>query len=212
MKHLIYLPYDQAHPLIEEGDVLLCRGKKWFSFFIKQITQSPYSHVGLASWHNGHDPEDILEIVEFHLSSGGGVAKNLKNVAAIKPNTIDVYRPSPYRIDLKYDEVNGVVAQQTEYNGKAVTDTMRGLTALHYSLLNIGMVARGYMFGLRLLNNVNLMSDDSLQQSGSYVCSTSVAHSANKNGWDFVKNKSDSLTEPGDLANSPLLNYLFSIE
>ena len=208
MKEYVYLPYEKARPLIQEGDVLLFRGRKWYSFFIKRITQSLYSHAALASWHNGDG--GLLEIIEFHFGSGGA-AKSLSRIVKQNAGKIDVYRPSPRRYDVQYNNEE-IVTQITDYDGKAVTTTMRGLTALHYSLLKIGMLARGYVFGLRLLNNVWAISDDTLQQSTTYVCSTSVAYSMNANGYDLVKNKSDRETKPGDLANSPLLNYLFTIQ
>lgn len=209
MKELTYLPYDKARPLIQEGDVLLFRGQKWYSFFIKKITQSLYSHAALASWHNGDG--GMLEIIEFHLFSGGAT-KNLDRIAKNKPGIIDIYRPSPQRYDLTYDHERGVVTKVSDYDGKAVTNTMRALTSLPYSLLKIGLLARGYIFGLRLLNNVWKMSDDTVQSSVTHVCSTSVAYSMNVNGYDLVKNRADLLTEPGDLAKSSLLNYLFTIE
>uniref|UniRef100_A0A6M3LFB9 Putative peptidase n=1 Tax=viral metagenome TaxID=1070528 RepID=A0A6M3LFB9_9ZZZZ len=212
MKDLLYIPYEKARPLIQEGDVLLVRGNRWFSFFIKKFTQSPYSHVALASWHNGNDKtESILEIVEFRLFIGGA-SRNLSRVVDKKHKLIDVYRPSPHRCDLEYRPDNGVLINETTYDGKAVTNTMRELTALPYSILKIGLFARGYSFGLRFLSNLNIISDDTLRQSTSHVCSTSVAYSMNANGYDLVKNKADLRTEPGDLSKSPLLNYLFTIE
>ena len=65
MKDFVYVPYDNALSLVHEGDVLLFRGKKFWSFFIRQITQSPYSHAALASWHNGDN--ELLEIVELSI-------------------------------------------------------------------------------------------------------------------------------------------------
>ena len=116
MKNYIYLPYDKAKPLIQEGDVLLFRGQKWYSFLIKRITQSLYSHTALASWHNG---DNILEIVEFHLKTGG-VSRNLENVVATHHKIIDVYRPSPRRYDLEYDLEydNEVLVKVSDYDGK----------------------------------------------------------------------------------------------
>ncbi len=211
MKNFIYLNYDKAKPLIEEGDVLLFRSNNWYSFFIKKISQSLYSHSALASWHSTNGEEGILEILEFHLFSGGA-AKNLKNMVEQYPGIIDVYRPSPTRYELKYYPDNGVLVNEKKYDGKAVTNTMRRLTALPYSLLKIGLLAKGYSFGLRLLNNVKAISDDTLKKSFSYVCSTSVAHSMNANGYDLIKNLSDSKTKPGDLASSSSLNYLFTLK
>ena len=196
-------------PLIQEGDVLLFRGQRFWSLFIRQITQSPYSHAGLASWHNSD--KSILEIIEFHLTTGGA-SSNPEHVVEKSSGIIDVYRPSPRKYDLEYYPDTGVLIQCYDYDGKAVTSTMRRLTALPYSLFKIGLMARGKAFGLRLLNNVRAISDDTLQKSANHVCSTSIAYSMNANGYDLVKNKSDLKTEPGELAKSTLLNYLFTFK
>jgi len=211
MKDFKHLKYETAKPLIEEGDVLLFRSNHWYSFFIKRVSQSLYSHAALASWHSDNGDKGILEIIEFHLFSGGAT-KNLQNMVEQYPKIIDVYRPSPVRYDLEYCQDNGVLVNEHKYDGKAVTNTMRKLTALPYSLLKIGILAKGYSFGLRLLNNVKAISDDTLKRSFSYVCSTSVAHSMNANGYDLVKNLADGKTKPGDLASSSSLNYLFTLE
>jgi hypothetical protein len=43
------------------------------------------------------------------------------------------------------------------------------------------------------------------------VCSTAVAYSFNKNSFDLIKNRNDSWTKPGDIAESTLLHYLFTM-
>ena len=39
---------------IQDGDILLFRGKSWFSRLICWITRSPYSHSAILGWWNGH--------------------------------------------------------------------------------------------------------------------------------------------------------------
>lgn len=209
-KPFVYLPYERALNFIHEGDILLFRGKAWYSFFIRKVTQSQYSHAALASWHDKSD-NGILEILEFHLLTGG-VAKNLRYVVEKFPRIIDVYRPAPIKYSINYRLDSGTLIDEVEYDGKAVTNTMRGITALPYSLLNIGLFIYSYSFGLRLLNNLKIMSNDTLQKNTSYICSSAVAYSMNANYYDLVHNKADARTEPGEIANSALLNYLFTLE
>jgi len=205
----IYLPWDSAIDLIKEGDVLLFRTKSLISFFIQRFTQSPYSHVGLASWHNGGG---ILEILEFHLQTGG-VARNLETISKNNPKIIDIYRPISSRFEQSYDlDQYKIVTKEIAYNGKTVTNSMRKLTALPYSLAKIGLCLRGYAAILRFFTNFKKSTDDTPKPSTTHICSSAVAYCMNINEYDLVKNTTDIRTTPGSLSRSPLLNYLFTIE
>ena len=52
---------------------------------------------------------------------------------------------------------------------------------------------------------------DELEDMVYPVCSTSVSYSFNKSEFDLVKNRSDEWTEPGDIAKSSGINYLFTV-
>lgn len=59
------MKFSEAHNLIQTGDVLLFRGRKWYAWLIRLRTLSVYSHVGIAYRLrlNGHHRLCIFEAV-----------------------------------------------------------------------------------------------------------------------------------------------------
>lgn len=206
--------YLEVKRYINEGDVLLFRGKGFLSKIIGSSTETPYSHVGLASWINGRANTDdgILECVEFREGSGGR-SINLHQAVKKHDCCIDVYRPNPVFFSYIFDENNDkkIVLSQKEFDGKAVTNIMRKMTGLPYGWRRILWMFRHKLFMFRLFGNTNKLILDELNDMIYPVCSTAVAYSYNSNGYDLVKNRSDEWTEPGDIAKSTQLNYLFTL-
>jgi hypothetical protein len=64
---------------------------------------------------------------------------------------------------------------------------------------------------LRLFYSVESISDDTIKEPIYPICSTAVAYSFAKTGFDLVHNRADTATEPSDIARSPLLTYIFTI-
>ena len=210
--NLIYKPYDEVENLIEEGDILLFRGQGWISKLLKISAESVHSHVAIASWHNGSSEfPPILECVEFKEGKGGR-AVNLKRQVEYNDCLIDVFRPIPFMTTLKYDSDNSVVnVVREEFNGKLVTNTMRQLSGLPYGYKRIWWIAKHKMVGFRLFYSKEDLVNDEIQDIIYPVCSTAIAHSFSKHGYDLIKNKSDEYTEPGHIALSPRLGYLFTL-
>jgi hypothetical protein len=206
------LSFSYAKELIHEADVLLYRGRSWQSFFIGRAGQTTYTHAGLASWVNGHaDTDAILETVEFKEGKGGR-SVNLERTIQENPGIIDVYRPIPIWHKWKFNVDELVPRLETkEFNGKAVTRTMRRLTGLPYGWRRIWWIAKQKMVGLRLWYSPNDLMVDEVSDIVYPVCSTAVAYSFNKNGFDLLNNRSDEWTEPGHIANSTRLSYLFTL-
>lgn len=222
----LYLKYSEAKPLINEADVLLFRGKGFMSYMIGVGGESPYSHVALASWINGNSntQEGILECVEFRegspfagiLSSsngrGGGRAVNLGVQVNQYPNQIDVYRPIPYVTSWVFDAEEKVFSlTENKLNAKEVTRTMRKMTGLPYGWSRIWWLMKHKLVGFRMFTDVESLMADRLEDIVYPVCSTAVAYSFNKNGYDLINNKSDQWTEPADIARSARLSYLFTL-
>ncbi len=210
MKKVI-LPYNKiAKKLIQEGDVLLHRSNAWYSKVIQRMTRSEYSHVSLASWHNGNN---LLEIIEFHGLRGGGNTRILSRVVKEESECIDVYRPVRKQQRIKLD-VQTLTAQWHTYyfNDKNTTNTMRKLTGLPYGWKRMWWFIKQYLVGLRLFYNMNDIMDDTVKDVVAPVCSTSIAYVFSKNDFDLIPNKSDTCVKPGDLACSPMLNYLFTLK
>lgn len=206
------LDYSVAKPLIQEADLLLFRGTSLVSWFIGKATESRYSHVGMASWVNGNtDPGAVLECIEFR-EGGGGRAMNLERVVRRYPETIDVYRPIPVWASWEFDPVtHETKLVEKEFDGKAVTRTMRKLTGLPYGWRRMWWIAKHKMVGLRFLYNQDDLMIDDVEDVVYPVCSTAAAYAYNKNGYDLMHNRSDQWTQPSDIAMSTRLAGLFTL-
>lgn len=201
------IPYCEAYDLLNEGDVLLFRSKSWFGWFIKKYTTSTYSHAAITSRHNG-----IIEIIEFH-GITGGVTYNLARAVKQSPGLIDVYRPSPIwtRILFNGKKTSTTSIIFTPEKARKISNTMRSLTGLPYGWKRIWWFAKKKLVGLRLFYKPEDLMDDNEQEIIYPVCSTAVAYSFSKAGFDVLKNKADNWTEPGHLALSTNLNKIFTL-
>lgn len=211
MKYVI-LPWEESKILIREGDVLLFRGTSWISKLISSQGETPYSHVGLASWVNGESGtlEGQLECVEFREFKGSR-AVNLYNVLREYPNSIDVYRPIEYFSKWVFNpETHETHLIRSEFNGKKVTKIMRKLSGLPYSYRRIWWMIKKRLVFFRLLNK-NYLADDTLKDVIYPVCSTAVSYAFSYHDYDLLNNRSDEAMEPSDIARSSRLSYLFTI-
>lgn len=210
----ILIPYPQAKILINEGDVLLFSGESLISRLIKRASEGDYSHVGVASWHNGATKDKaLLECVEF-TENHGGRSVNLATYLREDSRRIDVFRPIPQFSHWEFNpQTHETELVRTQFDGKAVTNAMRRMTGLPYGWRRILWIAKHKLPFLRLFYDVNsIVIDNEGHQEIIYpVCSTSLAHSFSRNGYDLVYHRSDEWTEPSDLARSTRLNYLFTI-
>lgn len=204
---MIYKKFEEAKKLIQEGDVLLFKGKGVVSYLIQRASDGKYSHVALASWVQNGDP--ILECIEFKEFKGGR-SVNLKTQVKESSGLIDIYRVIPEFQTLNLE--NGhVIEHEHKFNGRLVTDCLRRMTGLPYGWCRIWWLFQFHAIGFRLFAKGKSF-DDSLQDELIYpVFSTVVAHCIQKHYIDIVHNRSNERTEPSDLARSPLLNYLFTL-
>jgi hypothetical protein len=200
--------YEQWKYLVKEGDVLLFKGNKIYSRFLSVATDSPYTHCGVASWHN-----DILECVEFH-EKYGGRAVNLENYLKVDTRVIEIFRPLPIFPWQSFNlETGQVDVENIKFVGTKVTDSMRGLTGLPYGWRRIWWIAKHKMAGFRLFYNPSraAVDSDATEQVIYPVCSTALAYAFSHNDYDLVANKADEWTEPAHIANSTRIDKLFNI-
>jgi len=164
--------------------------------------------VGVASRPNG-----LIEVVDFHGSTGGGVSHNLARIVKNQPGEIDVYRPSPIWTNLTFkdNKVNVEVKEFTPKIARSITNTMRKMTGLPYGWKRIWWMAKRKLVGLRIFYNPTDLINDELDAIIYPVCSTAVAYAFSKEGFDLIKNKSDNWSEPGHISLSTNLNKLFTI-
>lgn len=205
----VKIPYAKAHNLIQEGDVLLFRNHGIISSLIKMAGAGEYSHVAVASRHNGY-----WEAVEFREWYGGRTVhlENYLKECKKSKNEVDVYRACPNISKLVYSTENESVDYiQSEFNGKAITNCMRTLTGLPYSYMRILLILKIKLFKLHILWDIDKITNEIPSKEIIYpVCSTVLAHCFATNGWPILRRKSDQYTEPSDFSISPRLNYLFT--
>jgi|15BtaG_2_1085339.scaffolds.fasta_scaffold00359_22 hypothetical protein len=211
----ILIPYSQAKTLIEEGDVLLFSGTSLVSRLIKRASEGDYSHVGIASWHNGSRKADaLLECVEFS-EQHGGRSLNMDVYVKNDKRRIDVFRPIPSFSNIEFDHKTLTTTHvKNKFDAKSVTRSMRELTGLPYGWKRILWIAKHKLPILRLFYSVDsIVKDGNGKKDIIYpVCSTSIAHAFSKSGADLVYHRSDEWTEPSDIARSTRLNYLFTLD
>jgi hypothetical protein len=199
------IKYDQAKELIQEGDILLFRGSGAIGFLIKRYTGGVHSHVALA-----HKDGDVLECVEFREFMGGR-SVSLKSQVDNSPLNIDVFRPVK---SISYEEMDAegntklIEKNYTEETASAMTEDIIKWTGQPYGWSNIWKMFLRFIPGTRLFQqNIN---DDEVAKAK--VCSTAVTVALRRNFMDPVPYLADDRVSPADLARSPILQYLFTID
>lgn len=206
----IYVPYSEAIKYIEHGDILLYRGVTIPSFFLRLAGETPYTHVGFAAKNNDHYIS-CVEMREFV----GGREVNLKTQVRKHSGRVDVFKPrSPALVyDIKFDPFT-VTPLSIKYPADKIVECARELTGEQYGWDLIWWLSKRHLPFVRFFTRSNLTEfDDNLVKSGisSYVCSTLVAHCIRTNWIDLVHMRPDYRMEPGDIANSAVLQYAFTI-
>lgn len=201
----VEIPYSEGKNLLNEGDVLLYRGNTFISRCIQRVTRGPYSHVSIAS----KSSDGIWEAVQFR-EFKGGLSISLENDLKFNKSVIDVFRPVPFFTTVLFDSTNNTTGlSRVKFDGKQVTHCMRSMTGRPYSYGRIYFLWRYYT---RFWYNWQEVYDDRPLDDLIYpVCSTAVAHCFNINNYDLMKNRSDEYMSPSNLAESPRLNYLFTL-
>jgi hypothetical protein len=202
------IPYTKAEQLIREGDVLLFRKESVFSFFVRVAGESPYSHVGLASWvFNELGERARLECVEFK-EWVGGRAVSLRNYVEQNPGMIDVFTPNLYHMYTVFDcntlERNAI---KTYFNGRDVTNELRRLTGLPYGWSRIWDIIKRTFLPLTFGEFEDKKDEELIYP----VCSTAIAYCYGKHFADLTHLTPHNRMEPGDIGRSPVLNYLFTL-
>jgi hypothetical protein len=199
------IKYEQAKEILQEGDILLFRGEGLISFFIKRYTGGVHSHVALASKYN-----NTWMCVEFREFKGGRSVSLLSQVEENKKN-IDVFRPVKTISYDKMDENGNISLVEKKYTkdiASAMTEDIIKWTGQPYGWINIfKMFLRFIPFARFFQQNIN---DDDVAKAK--VCSTAVTVALRKEFMDPVPYLADERVSPADLARSPVLQYLFTID
>ena len=191
-----HIPYDEAKELIQEGDILLFRGKGIISWLIKRYGSGVHSHAAIAHWDGEH-----LQCVEFREFKGGR-SVSLRTQINDTPSGIDVFRAAQ---KVQYGNIEYNLTAITK---KKISSILMLLTGLPYGWRNIWRLGLHYFPFCRLAAQ-NIKDDDPTKV---FVCSTAVAYAYRMAYIDPVPYLADTSVTPADLARSALFQYQFTIE
>ena len=162
---------------IRDGDVLLYEGCTLISWFIKRVTQSRYSHTGIAVWWN-----ERLMVME---AVGRGVI--------ITP------------LSLNISHYQGHVHWFSSRRKIPAADRKRMIIFAQEELGKKYARFRAFWVGVKLLLRWKREERDELRHEQKLFCSSYVAQIYNAIDIDLVPGISDLHTTPEDIARSPEL-------
>lgn len=175
---------------IQDGDLLLFRGKGLMSRLIRTYGRGYYSHAAKASWLKGE--LFCLEVRELK----GGRAVTIGSQVNKFPGQIDVYKANainaPVFNRVKSDELMLLFAG-VEYGYWDIIETF----VLHFPVI-------------RMLAKPNV-DDDFVSKRPPYCSAACAIADRVGGGVDPVPNLADKHTEPSDLARSPFYCYMFTL-
>jgi len=175
--HPSAMRYSNVRKTIASGDVLLYEGETFYSWIIKKVTRSRFSHAGITVWWN-----ERLMVMEA-VSRGVIVTPLSVSVGQYKGH---VHWYSSKRLLSEEDRERMIIFAQEEL-GKA------------YALWKAVWV------GIQLVFNWKPEERDELKREQKLFCSAYVAQIYNSIGVDLVPGLSDISVVPEDIALSPEL-------
>jgi hypothetical protein len=171
------LAYAEARAGINDGDVLLYRGRSIPSKIIRWATRSSYSHAGIAVWWN--DRLMVLEAV------GRGVM--------VTPLSWNV---QAYHGDV---ELFSCIRKLTSRERDTLIGFAQAELGKEYDRWS------AIVLGLKILFQRDREKRDALRRERKLFCSFYVAQAYNAAGVDLKEGVSDRFMSPGDVAASPML-------
>jgi hypothetical protein len=201
----------EAIPLLQEADILLFRAKPSIfslSWWIARYTLSQYSHISMVNFEN--EEPYCIEFREFIGSRNHPLIEELNN-----GYVIDVYRVSGIISYPKFNKETGFIEQTVKEFTPEIARKITGTAKEHVArkegyAWNIIWKISGIFIPLyRLFIDRNPIIEE---ETKNFVCSTFVVYVYRKHFIDLVPGISDEYTQPGDIARSAYLNYLFTIK
>lgn len=188
---------------IQDGDLLLFRGKGFIARVIQFFTNSIYSHAGMVTWVNGRPfCAEIREGV-------GGRLVTLESQVRRCPNCIDVYRFNP---DGLMQDENVKRSQAARY--------MERLAGCHYGYWAVARAALAHLPLVRLLL-ARTKAGKALRELDTKAAATRksppfCSMGVDLSWWqgasvDIVPELESELTEPVHLSRSYLFRYQFTL-
>lgn len=192
--------------LIEDGDILLFRGKGIVSRLIEKYSFGRYSHVGIANWNDGNLM--CLEMREFR----GGRSVYLESQIDSEKTEIDVYKVS-HNMSYKTYHMNKLYNVDKTLNNltrqRIVNRMIEYVTGQPYGWSNIGKILLTYLPFTRLLWGYNTEDD---YETKYHICSSAVSYCYRTEYIDLVPMLSDQYVTPNHISRSALLKYQFTLK
>jgi len=172
----VRVDYSTIRNDIQDGDILLFRGKSWLSRLICWITRSPYSHSAILGWWNGHLM--VLEAV-----STGVVASRMSLVVNKYSGNIELWTT---------DE---------ELARFEVIQTAQLLLGKHHSVFKVLRHLKQRLVRRGRPSPSDRAAPEAVPED--FVCSEFVTRVWRAGGVDLAKHSPDMPTSPGAIAKSP---------
>jgi hypothetical protein len=158
---------------IQDGDILLFRGKSWISRLICWVTGSSYSHSAILAWWNGRLM--VLEAIET-----GIVTSRMSLVVTKYSGKVELWTT-----DEKLDRLE-------------VIRTAQLLLGKRYSTFKLVRNLKRLVFG-----RPRHEPEDPESPPDDFVCSEFVSRVWRAGGIDLANDSPDVYTKPSDIAKSP---------
>ena len=181
----------QSASQINDGDLLLFRGRGLVSRLIGVAGRSTYTHAARAIWWG-----DILFCCEVRELKGGR-AVTLESQVRKYPGLIDVFETNPGERWPKYDRAGAL-------------DTMRRLAGCDYGYFGVLRAALWHLPLWRCLVRPD-MNDQQVTSEPPFCSQACVMADRLGGRVDPVPHLADRVTEPADLARSPFYRYRFTL-
>lgn len=185
MKEMV--PLDEAKPHLRSADLLLFRRRGLISI----AGRGEHAHAAKIAWW-GDEPM-CLEVREWH----GGRAVTLESQVRRCPGRIDVFSANPG-------------ARWPEFDRQQSTRFLRRLAGCDYGYGAVLAAALLHLPVVRMFARPDI--EDSAVDRRPPFCSQACAMADRIGGGvDPTPHLADRLTEPADLARSPLYRYRFTL-
>lgn len=121
------MKYEEARPLIQNGDIIFVSKATMLSRIIEFFTNSKFSHVGIAFWVKVSN-NDRLMILEAQ----GKTSRRILNLSFYKQNSFTVVRSNVPWVSYCDDALNGIGAVKYDYI-TAVYTGLRDTVLKHFN-------------------------------------------------------------------------------
>jgi len=165
---------------IQDGDLLLLRGRGPLSRLIERAGRSPYSHAAMAAWWD-------KDLMLLEMVGSGGRAVTLESQVRRYAARWDWFR---------------LKADRWGLHRKAVVAKMRAFAGVPYGWGNLLLSATYHLPLLRLFARPAVDDCANGRRMLKPICSQAIAASLRLCGVDPVPGLADYVTEPSDLARS----------